>query len=214
MDLSLGGACLVTFMLAATGASRAVEPDQTREQLMALISKPGYALMMRHALAPKPPGVSWKSDPPDWRLDDCASQRSLSEEGREQARRIGVELTKAGFRATNVFTSQWCRTRETAELLGLGPVRTMPQLNMFFPEGTENAAAHTKEKARATRANVELERLLTKHAGKGRILLVTHSGNIAWLTRGEEIKSGAMAVLKLDRRGKHRVMGTLHLGGD
>ena len=170
--------------------------------------------MMRHALAPKPAGATWRFDPPRWRLDDCATQRNLSEQGRQDAKRVGAELAKAGFRPTHIFTSQWCRTRETAALMELGPVQDLALLNMFFPEGTETPTAHAKEKARATRANIELERLLARHAGTGRLLLVTHSTNIGWLTRGEETKSGAMAVLKLDRRGRHKVMGTLAFNAD
>ena len=161
---------------------------------------------MRHALAP---GI--RPDPPGFRLGDCATQRNLSDEGRELARRTGAELARHGFRATRVLTSEWCRCRETAELLSLGPVETMPMLNMFFPVRTEKA--RQQEAMRAERENVALERYLAGLGADERVVLVTHSSNIAWMTRGDEPKSGAGIVLKLDSGGKHRVVGVLEFSG-
>jgi hypothetical protein len=44
----------------------------------------GAVALMRHTEAPGGAG-----DPPGFRLDDCATQRNLSEEGRENAKAIG-----------------------------------------------------------------------------------------------------------------------------
>lgn len=47
------------------------------------IRKGGVALPIRHATAPG------TFDPENFRLDDCSTQRNLSNAGRDQARRIG-----------------------------------------------------------------------------------------------------------------------------
>ena len=59
--------------------------------------------------------------PPDFKVDDCATQRNLSDEGRAQARRIGARFRANGIETAKVFSSQWCRCRETAELLEVSP---------------------------------------------------------------------------------------------
>ena len=90
------------------------------------LTEPGAFAIMRHALAPG------TGDPADFRLDDCTTQRNLDARGREQARAIGAAFRDRGITFDVVLTSQWCRTRETAELLGLGEVVEAPALNSFF----------------------------------------------------------------------------------
>ena len=86
---------------------------------------------MRHALAPG------GGDPADFDPDDCATQRNLSDAGRDPARRIGAALrdrlsaasrTNAAAVSMEAFTSVWCRCRESAELLGFGEVQPFAAL--------------------------------------------------------------------------------------
>lgn len=74
------------------------------------LDQPGAVAIMRHALAPG------TGDPADFELDDCSTQRILSDAGRDQARRIGAAFRERGITFDRVLTSQWCRTTETAEL--------------------------------------------------------------------------------------------------
>lgn len=142
------------------------------------LQKPNHLVLMRHATAP---GVG---DPPGFRLDDCSTQRNLSEGGREQARRIGALLRERGLAQAPVYSSQWCRCLDTARLLGLGPVTPWRTLNSFF-ETSEVEDAQTA----ALRA--EIARLdLAKPA-----VLVTHQVNITALT-GILPASGEMIVLR------------------
>jgi len=81
---------------------------------------------MRHALAP---GFG---DPENFEIGNCATQRNLDDVGRVQAQQIGsmLRLTELVFDA--VYSSQWCRCRETAELMDVGEVQTFAGLNSFF----------------------------------------------------------------------------------
>ncbi len=93
---------------------------------LAELAKPGRVLMLRHARAP---GIG---DPPGFRLSDCATQRNLDETGRAQAKTLGQQLAEAGIVKATIYSSQWCRCLETARLLQLGAVTTLPALNSFF----------------------------------------------------------------------------------
>lgn len=85
----------------------------------------GYVVMMRHALAPG------TGDPPNFRLEDCSTQRNLSAQGRAQARRIGEAFRRRGIKVARVLSSQWCRCLETARLMNLGAVEPFAPLNSF-----------------------------------------------------------------------------------
>ena len=160
----------------------------------AALQKPGSIVLLRHALAP---GVG---DPPGFVLGDCSTQRNLNDEGREQARRIGQTLAQRGVRAHAVWHSQWCRTAETAQLLGLAysatPRTPQPSFNSFF--GTSGVEPAQTAAAR---------KLLLDWQGPGTLVVVTHQVNITALT-GVVPQSGEGVVL-LREGGKLVVKGAV-----
>ncbi|MEM6434725.1 MAG: histidine phosphatase family protein [Cyanobacteria bacterium P01_D01_bin.115] len=85
-----------------------------------------YVVVLRHALAPG------SGDLANFQLDDCATQRNLSTEGRAQAQQIGQGFRDRGVAVRQVWSSQWCRCLDTAELMAVGPVAPLPALNSFF----------------------------------------------------------------------------------
>ena len=86
----------------------------------------GTVIFLRHALAPG------SGDPKNFDLDDCQTQRSLNETGREQARAIGKSIAAAKLNLAGIFSSEWCRCLETALLLDLGAVTPFDGLNSFY----------------------------------------------------------------------------------
>jgi phosphohistidine phosphatase SixA len=152
----------------------------------------GHVALLRHAEAP---GVG---DPPGFRLDDCATQRTLSAEGRAQARRIGEAFQSMGAPVEDVYSSQWCRCLETAELLGLGPVTPLTVLNSFFMEGPD----------RRERQTAELRAWLNDRRPQGSLVLVTHQVNITALT-GIFPASGEAVVVKPLSGGEIEVVGRI-----
>ncbi len=151
----------------------------------------GHAILLRHALAPG------TGDPTDFELRDCATQRNLSDVGRDQARRIGARLRASKLTLAGVFSSQWCRCLETARLLGLGPVTELPALNSFFRQ--------SQYRERQTR---DLRDWLAAHALRHPPVLVTHQVNITALT-GVYPSSGEMVIVKIDDEGAVTVAGTV-----
>jgi phosphohistidine phosphatase SixA len=137
-------------------------------------------LLMRHALAPG------TGDPPGFRVEDCATQRNLSAEGRAQARRAGAALRASGITAAVVKSSAWCRARDTATELDLGPVEIEPALNSFFGE--------------SSRAPTQMAALRAAIAALPRdrpAVLVTHQVVVTALS-GIYPQSGEMVVLARD----------------
>ena len=70
-------------------------------------------VFMRHALAP---GFG---DPSNFRLENCATQLNLDSVGRHQAVEIGDQIRRSKTFFSEVLSSEWCRCKETAELLDL-----------------------------------------------------------------------------------------------
>ncbi len=186
LAVALGCALWISDLRAAGGS--AADDDVRLWQAV----RTGTAIaVMRHALAPG------TGDPANFTLDDCATQRTLSDEGRRQARSIGGRFRDNGISSATVFSSAWCRCRETAELLDLGPVTTLPLLNSFF---------RLKDRQRAqTRA---LKEWLSRRPTDQAQLLVTHQVNITALT-GVFPRSGEIVVVHTEPDGEIRVLGTL-----
>lgn len=167
--------------------SRAVE-DST---LWSKLRSGGHFVLIRHARAP---GVG---DPTEFTLRDCATQRNLSDEGRGQAKRIGSRFKAEGMESAQVFSSQWCRCLETAQLLELGEVQELPALNSFF-EHRERETTQTRELQKWL-ADQKLDQLL---------VLVTHQVNITALVNVYP-SSGELVIVHRGDNGKLSVAGTL-----
>lgn len=108
---------LLVFGL-ATSLHRAHAAGQ---QAPALLAQGGVVVLLRHALAPG------TFDPPEFDLNNCSTQRLLSEEGRSQARRIGAWFSTHQLRPRQVRSSPWCRCMDTATL-AFGQAESWPAL--------------------------------------------------------------------------------------
>lgn len=153
------------------------------------LQEPGALAIMRHALAPG------TGDPAGFRVDDCSTQRNLDARGRAQARAIGAAFAARGIAFDAVYSSQWCRTRETAELVQRGRVADWPSLNSFFADFSTRDA-----QTRQTRTR------LRQNAGQ-RLLLVSHQVNISALT-GRGTRSGEVLIVRLEGDAV-RVLGSI-----
>jgi phosphohistidine phosphatase SixA len=151
------------------------------------LQQPAYALLMRHALAPG------GGDPAGYSLQDCASQRKLSAEGRQQAVRTGRWLRQQGISSAQVLSSPWCRCAETAQLLDFGVVTIEPAIGSFFDEPRRASEFTQRLQQRLA--------LASQTKGKQALVLVTHHVNIlAYM--GENVGSGDMVLVQFDAQGK------------
>ena len=144
----------------AQGAPAAVQRVTVKDAAQQLAGG-GWILMMRHEQTV--PGVG---DPPNFSLDDCATQRNLSDAGRARARRAGEAMRAAGLVPAVVRAGRWCRVRETAEL-AFGRFETWTALDSFFGQ-PERAGAHRERVIDFARS----------YTSSGHAMLVTHQVNI------------------------------------
>jgi phosphohistidine phosphatase SixA len=152
----------------------------------------GHILLIRHALAPG------NGDPPNFKIGDCTTQRNLDATGRNQARSIGEWLRNRGVASARVYSSQWCRCIETAELMDLGPVQELAALNSFY------------ERTRDRESNLEaLNEFISQQPVKGElIIMVTHLVTIAAIS-GAGVSSGEGVLLALHADAPYTVVGRL-----
>jgi len=161
------------------------------EALWGLLRGGGQVVIMRHAITE--PGVG---DPPGFRLENCATQRNLSDVGRRDARRIGEIFRSRGIPVGRVLSSRWCRCLETARR-AFGTAEPWPALDSFFGD-------HSRE-PQQTKA---VQQLVGERPGTGNLILVTHQVNIRALT-GLFPAPGEMIILTPQGNGAFRVAGRL-----
>ena len=85
----------------------------------------GKLIFIRHAYAPG------SGDPQNFNLNDCSTQRNLSVRGKNQAKKIGLLFAKSNLLKQNIFSSEWCRCKETAKI-AFKNFKTKTFLNSFF----------------------------------------------------------------------------------
>lgn len=170
----------------------ALAPARADEALWNALRGGGHVLFVRHAQTD--PGVG---DPPGFRLEECATQRNLSAEGRAQARGLGEALRARRIPLGEVLSSPWCRCVETAQL-AFGRATTWDALS--------NLHARRDNADRQVRA---MRPRIAAHRGQDNLVLVSHGSTAGALT-GEYPAMGEALVLK-PAPGGFRVLGRLSL---
>jgi phosphohistidine phosphatase SixA len=153
------------FLLGFGGTAESAGANDAADAWKALRAG-GHVALMRHADAPGGAG-----DPPGFRVEDCATQRNLSETGRSDAAKIGARLKREGIAFEKILSSPWCRCKDTATLLDLGPVET---------EATFGNVVVLRDQRNALTAGARA--VIAKWNGPSNLLVVTHGANIAALT--------------------------------
>jgi phosphohistidine phosphatase SixA len=161
--------------------------------LFARLRAGGLVLLMRHTQT-----VPGTGDPPGFRLGDCSTQCNLGEPGRAKARAIGERLRAERVPVGAVRTSAWCRCRETADLLGLGPVEHLQPLDSFF-----------EDRARLERHRAGMLAFVAAWHGPGNAVLVTHQVNVTAAT-GVFPRSGE--IVAVTAGAEPATLGSLRLG--
>jgi len=154
-------------------------------------------ILMRHAAT-----FGGAGDPEGFRLEDCATQRNLTEKGRADAKATGEQMRLQKIPVGKILTSQWCRCRDTATLMAAGPVEVAETFNNAF-----NLRERIDELTKGARA------VIAGWKGPGVLIVVTHGANILPLT-GFQPAEGEMIVVESDPApdGKLRVIGRIPQG--
>lgn len=70
----------------------------------------GHVVLLRHAM------TSGTSEPANFDIEKCNTQRNLSERGKQQARKIGALFAARAAPVERVLSSRYCRCLETARI--------------------------------------------------------------------------------------------------
>lgn len=181
-------------LLVLLGVRPAVAGDTDNAALWRRLQAGGHVVLIRHAATV--PGVG---DPANFKLGACATQRNLSDAGREDARRIGAAFRERAVPVSQVLSSRWCRCVDTAQL-AFGRVRPEPMVDSMFND--DEAARQVKVRA--------LRAYLAAHREPGNLVLVTHDINIRVLV-DESLSQGEMVVALAQPDGSLQSLGVLPL---
>lgn len=115
-----------------------VSEAHSTEAGWALLREGGHVVLLRHANAPG------TGEPANFDIAKCATQRNLSDRGRQQARRIGALFAARAAPVERVLTSSFCRCKDTATLAFGDRLTEIYEPLDFLPgdeEGNEERAA-------------------------------------------------------------------------
>ena len=140
-------------------------------------------IFLRHALAPG------NGDPPNFNINNCSSQRNLDKVGVAQSKKIGKNFKKLDIKFSKIYSSHWCRCKDTALNLHVGEFITHDGLNSFYEK-------HAKKKTTLRKLNILIKSF---DESKGPYLLVTHYVNILAFT-GLSTSSGGMVAFDLSSK--------------
>jgi len=183
-ERGLYGLVAVALVALSTGIA-------ANEGIWALLRSGGQVVLMRHAETT--PGVG---DPAGMRLDDCATQRNLNDEGRRQAEQVGRAFRERGVAVARVLSSPWCRCLETARI-AFGPPTPESSLSNLFgrpdPNGAQIAA---------------LAAIVGERRGSANWVLVSHGSTIQALS-GVSPGFAEMVVVTPQGNGRFALAGRL-----
>jgi phosphohistidine phosphatase SixA len=159
-------------------------------KIITSLQEGGKLVFIRHALAP---GVG---DPDNFTLNDCLSQRNLDLAGVYQAQRIGQFFRDNNIKIDQVLSSEWCRTKDTAQN-AFENYKTFDALNSFFSSKFEK----NREKQMK-----DLKSFIKNWDSKKNIVFVTHYVVILE-TLNKTVSSGEIIVADKN----YKVIGSIEI---
>ena len=115
-------------------------------------------IFIRHAYAPG------GGDPDNFDINDCNTQRNLSDRGKKQAYKIKNFFIENKIKNNIVVSSEWCRCKETASL-AFGKFKTKKFLNSFY------SSKFAKNRIKQVK---DLKRYVKNFKSDKNLILITH----------------------------------------
>jgi broad specificity phosphatase PhoE len=182
---------ITALLLGGTPVAAAQGDTLVGEQLLEALRGGGYVILFRHAATDQ-----GQSDTDRQNLGQCATQRNLSEQGREQSVAIGRAFRRLGLPVGRVLASPYCRTLDTARL-AFGDAEPSADLVSQLSDAGPGGRQRLTDALRALLAEPPKPGLNT--------VLVTHVLNIDDAVRFE-IEEGEAIVVRPDGTGSFAVV--------
>jgi broad specificity phosphatase PhoE len=181
------------FLLLSGVAAAAPDSPLSAAEVVAALQRGGNIVYFRHAdtgpASPEPPTVD---------LTRCETQRNLNDNGRAQAQEIGRQFRRLRIPVGAVFSSQFCRCKDTAQL-AFGRFEVVPTLT---------GVARGPEFAQARRsASDGLRALLSTAPPLGEnTVLISHGFNLIDLEGLYLSVQGEAAIYQSDGAGGYSLL--------
>ena len=131
--------------------------------------------------------------------EDCASQRNLTDKGRDEARAVGEHLRRLKVPIGTVLASPFCRTLETARL-AFGNAQPMAEVR-GGPVRSDDPKRYDG-----------LRRLLSSPVPKGQNLVIASHGNPFHAVAGPPyLSEGETAVVRPEGAGRFTIVARIRL---
>ena len=130
----------------------------SKQNLINELKQGGKLIFIRHAYAPG------GGDPINFDISKCNTQRNLNDLGRKQADKIGSLFRGNNIYDNKVYSSEWCRCKETA-LIAFNEFETKNFLNSFF------SSKFAKNKNSQIKG---FKKFIKSWDGKKNLIFVTH----------------------------------------
>jgi phosphohistidine phosphatase SixA len=148
----------------------------------------GHVVLLRNAM------VSGSSEPANFDIEKCNTQRNLSERGKQQARKIGALFGARAAPIERVQSSRYCRCLDTARIA----FETEPEAFAALDPLNGDATAKAEQKA-------AIMDEIRAYSGSDLLVMVTHLENIRELT-GVSPREGEAVIVEPEGEGL-RVLG-------
>lgn len=183
------------FMIGVVVGCSALAAEQSAaadDPLWSQLKKGGYVILMRNSAVDEGLG-----DPKGYKVNDCATQLNLTDKGRAEAKKIGDEFKKRKIPIKQVFTSAFCRAKETAQL-AFGKADVWEALNSFYD----------KPERKSEQTRLLHQRLESPPTDGTNLVLVTHGYNIVSAV-GLNPDPGDMLIIAPAFRVGYKIVGEL-----
>jgi phosphohistidine phosphatase SixA len=145
---------IIIILISLTSSIKA----EIDKDILASLKEGNKLIFIRHAYAPG------GGDPDNFDINDCNTQRNLSESGRQQAKNISNFFIENQINFKKVYSSEWCRCKETAKI-AFGNFETKNFLNSFF---SQKFAKNRKKQMN------DLNNFVDNYKDDGNLVFVTH----------------------------------------
>ena len=148
---------LKIFLIIFISINTSLKAD-SKNNLIQSLKQGGKLIFIRHAYAPG------GGDPDDFDIKDCSTQRNLNVNGKIQSTKIGNFFKKNDILIENVYSSEWCRCKDTAKIAFENYVQKN-FLNSFF---------NSKFEKNKNQQMKDLKKFINNWEGRKNIVFVTH----------------------------------------
>ena len=130
----------------------------SEDKILESLKEGGKIIFIRHAYAPG------GGDPQNFNINDCSTQRNLSDKGINQSKLIGEFFKTNKIKIDKVLSSEWCRCKDTAKF-AFNDFETFDALNSFF------SAKFAKNEKKQIK---DLKNYIKNWKSNKNLILVTH----------------------------------------